>query len=39
MVKYLEIKCPKCGNENKNKIHNLERDKNKNICQVCGEIW
>ena len=32
-------KCPKCGNENEKKIHTLERNKVKVICQVCGHIW
>ena len=32
-------KCPKCGNTDENKIHQLQRDKSKVICQVCGHVW
>ena len=31
-----EIKCLKCG---KTKLHQLERDNSKVICQYCGHIF
>lgn len=33
-----DIYCPNCETKDVNKIHKLERSKQK-ICQCCGYIW